>query len=78
MSLGVGFEISKDLPNSQATFLCLLFVDPDVSSQLFLLPHPHSTTVDSNPLKPHIQFNAFCYELPWSWSFVTETEKQLT
>lgn len=39
MSLGAGFEISKDLHHSQYTSFYFLFVDQDMNSQLLVRHH---------------------------------------
>lgn len=51
VSLGAGFELSKDL-NHPVFCLCRLLVAQDVSSQLFLHPGLCSIIMDSDPLKP--------------------------
>lgn len=54
--------------------VCLLLVNQDTSSQLFLTLCLSSAIMDSNPLKPQTQLNAVYYKLPWSWYFTTAIE----
>ena len=75
VSLGVGFEDSKDWCHSQCV-LCPVLVVQDVNPQP-LLHRPAAcylhSVMSSTPLKS--QINAFFYRLPWSWCLITAIEK---
>lgn len=49
--MSLGFEVSKDSRLFGVNSLCLLLVDPDGSSQVFLLPCLCSGILDSDPLE---------------------------
>ena len=61
MSLEAGFAVSKYLGHPQylSLFLCLLHLDQDATSHLFLPLCLCSTITDSKPLKPETQIKHF-------------------
>lgn len=62
MTLGVGFEVSKDLPHSQCASLPPACGSRSELSVVWLL-HLCSIIMDSNPLEPETQLKTFFCKL---------------